>query len=370
MRLHHVFEHFDRPTALALLAAWQFWLAPSGELLIETPDFGKSIELLQDPRLSIHDRQVVLRHIFGSHEASWAVHYDGWSDDKYRWTLSELGYEIISIEHSEWKLTRNITVRARPSCKLSRSELAQRARNLLRSAMVDNAASEESLWNVWCKKFEEVFNRCVPGTSAPRLSIFMPVYNREAYLPQTLDSLLAQSFKDFEIVIADDGSSDNSVAVARTYAARDARIRIITLPHRGEVETRNAAVANTNPGSDYLLNHDSDDISMPNKLEMLVNFLDRNPGIAIVGCRGVYFDDVGNNRGIPEIELFPEKIRATFGQLNSMINSASMIRRKVFEKVGGYREEYRSVDDYDFFARALVAGFEMANLPDILHLMR
>ena len=74
---------------------------------------------------------------------------------------------------------------------------------------------------------------------------------------------------------------------------------------------------------------------------------------------------MGNCKGRPAIEYEPKRIRQTFGRVNSMINSASLVRREVFAKIGGYREEFRSVDDYDFFARALTAGFELANIPII-----
>lgn len=370
IRLHHVFEHFDRPTALALLAAWHQWLTPQGELIIETPDLERSIDLLRNPQHSFQEKQIVLRHLFGSHEASWAVHYDGWYEEKYRWALSALGYEILKVEHSEWKMTRNITVQARRGASLSNADIAARAKKLLRSSMVDNAASEESLWQQWCSQFDGVFETCCSTQKHPKVSIFIPAYNREQYLPQTLDSLLSQTFTDFEIIIADDGSTDNTMAIAQAYATKDSRIKVLALQHSGEVETRNAAIAQTSPHSKYLLNHDSDDVSLPTKLETLVNFLDANPHISIVGCRAAYFDDLGNNLGIPPIELAPDKIRATFGQANSMINSASLIRREVFTRLGGYREEFRSVDDYDFFARALLAKFELANVPDILHLIR
>ncbi len=206
--------------------------------------------------------------------------------------------------------------------------------------------------------------------SDPVVSIFMPMYNRQAYLAATIDSILAQTFSDFELLIADDGSSDNSVAIARDFQGRDGRIRVITLPHAGEVSARNAALWHTNPQSKYLMNHDSDDISLPSKLEKLVRFLDGIPQIAIVGCFAEYFDDTGMQRGRPPLEFEPEKIRTSFHLVNSMINSASLIRRAVFERVGFYREEFRSVDDYDFYARALMAGFELANVPEVLHGIR
>jgi len=136
------------------------------------------------------------------------------------------------------------------------------------------------------------------------------------------------------------------------------------------VHTRNDAIWRTDPRSKYLLNHDSDDISQPTKLEKLTQVLDRQPEIDIVGCRARYFDDGGKDLGMPPIETHPERIRATFGQVNSMINSAALIRREVFEKVGFYRQEFRSVDDYDFFSRALMANCCLMNVEEILHCIR
>jgi glycosyltransferase involved in cell wall biosynthesis len=208
------------------------------------------------------------------------------------------------------------------------------------------------------------------STKPPLVSIFVPVYNRENYLPATLDSILAQTFTDFEVIIADDGSMDHTLEIAQTYTQKDTRIKVLSLPHRGEVATRNEAIQQAHPSSKYLMNHDSDDISMPDKLGKLVVYLESHPEIAIVGCLAEYFDDDGNHLGNRPIETQPDRIRATFGAKNSMINSASLIRREVFSKIGGYREEFLKLDDYDFFARALCAGFELANIPEVLHRIR
>lgn len=204
----------------------------------------------------------------------------------------------------------------------------------------------------------------------PRVSVFMPVYNSEKYLAETLDSLLSQTFREFEIILADDGSMDKTLEIAKSYQAHDSRVKVLSLPHAGEVATRNEAIKHATPNSKYLMNHDSDDISLSTKLERLVEYLDKHSDIAIVGCFAEYFDDDGTHKGRPSIEWMPDRIRETFGEVNSMINSAALIRRAVFDKVGGYREEYRSVDDYDFFARALLAGFQLANIPEVLHKIR
>ncbi|HEG43174.1 MAG TPA: glycosyltransferase [Phycisphaerales bacterium] len=204
----------------------------------------------------------------------------------------------------------------------------------------------------------------------PVLSIFMPVYNAARYLPATLDSILNQTFRDFELVIADDGSKDDTLSILERYAKIDKRIKVLKLQHVGAVDARNEAIKHCDLNSLYLLNHDSDDISLPTKLERLVEYLQTHPDIAIVGCFADYFDNDGNFKGQLSPEWQSDRIRQTFGRINAMINSASVIRREVIEKIGVYRNDYSSVDDYDFFARALIAGFELANIPEVLHLIR
>ncbi|HHT9107002.1 MAG TPA: glycosyltransferase [Candidatus Wunengus sp. YC64] len=309
-----------------------------------------------------------MRHLFGSHEADWAIHKDGWYREKYEHVLSKLGFDEIHFEFSHWQMTYNIIVKAKKHKMVALAKLRQISKDILRECVVDESPTEEVLWALWCQNFDRSLS--CNYTVSPTVSIFMPVYNSEKYLAETLESLLLQTYCGFEIIIADDGSTDKSLQIARDYENRDKRIKVFSLPHNGEVKTRNEAIKHTNPNSKYLLNHDSDDISLPNKLEKLVGYLEEHPEIAIVGCIAEYFDDEHNYRGKPPIEWQPERIRETFGEVNSMINSASLIRREVFDKIGYYREEYRSVDDYDFFARALIAGFELANIPEVLHRIR
>jgi FkbM family methyltransferase len=207
-------------------------------------------------------------------------------------------------------------------------------------------------------------------SSAPFVSIFMPNYNGGNYIGRAIESILTQTFRNFQLIIADDGSTDKSLSIAKKYEIFDPRIKVVSLPHRGEVAARNEAIKHIDPVSKYLLNHDSDDISFPTKLEKLVEYLETHPDIAIVGCFAEYFNDKTNNKGQPPIEWKPERIRETFGKTNSMIHSAALIRREVFETIGGYRKKLQSADDYDFFARALLSGFNLANIPEVFHKIR
>lgn len=370
IRLHHVFEHFDRPTAHALLARWQQWLRVGGELVIETPDLRACSRLLTDRSLSYAEQQVVIRHLFGSHEAPWAVHWDGWYEDKYRRVLGALGYHELQFEHAHWKLTHNVIVRARKRASLSPASLRGRIGELLYENLVDSSPSEQALWDIWRDRVAAMLPDDAVPDAAPDVSIFVPAYNRERYLPETLDSLLAQSFRSLEVIVADDGSTDGTLRVAREYAERDPRVRVLALPHQGEVGARNSAIRAAHPDSRFLMNHDSDDISLPTKVERLVAHLESHPDVALVGCLARYFDDAGTDLGAPELEHRADRILATYADRNSLVNSATLIRREVFDTLHGYRQAFASVDDYDFFARAMNHGFRAANVPELLHRIR
>jgi glycosyltransferase involved in cell wall biosynthesis len=203
---------------------------------------------------------------------------------------------------------------------------------------------------------------------SPLVSVFMPAFDGEAWLREAIGSVLAQTHARLELLVADDGSTDGTLDIAHEMARSDARVRVLALPHGGEVAARNAAVAAAR--GDLLLDHDADDVSLPGKIEALVGYLADHPWVAIVGCLGEYVDGAGQVLGRPHLETEPGRIRTTFGEANAMINSAALIRRQVFDAIGGYREAYRSADDYDFFSRALQAGFQLANLPQVLHRIR
>jgi predicted SAM-dependent methyltransferase len=151
IRLHHVFEHFDRPTAVRLLIDWRGFLRPGGVLRIETPDFKRCAQVFV-VRRSATARMKLLRHMFGSHEAGWAVHKDGWYEERFRSHLDALGYEDLRFERSHWRGTFNITVTAqRGTESLTREELLARAEKLLRQSLVDEGTSETEILGVWMR---------------------------------------------------------------------------------------------------------------------------------------------------------------------------------------------------------------------------
>ncbi len=209
------------------------------------------------------------------------------------------------------------------------------------------------------------------GRATARVSIFMPVFNGAPFLPATIDSLLAQTYSDFELVVVDDGSLDASAAVVDAYAARDPRVRLIRHPRNlGAPAARNTGSRASDPAAAYLMDHDCDDLSAPTKLERLVSALDRTPEWSAVGCFCRYIGPDGRSLGWPPLEWHAALIRHSFGRRNSMIVSATLVRRALVDEIAPFRAEFSWCDDYDFFARALAAGHRLANLPVVLHAVR
>jgi predicted SAM-dependent methyltransferase len=154
VRLHHVFEHFDRPTALRLLIDWHEWLMEGGRLTIETPDFERSARAFT-MRIGRGNRGTILRHVFGSHEAAWAVHWDGWYEQRYRHVLGALGYAALEFDKAKWRGTYNITVHAkRAGGSRDRDQQLAAARDLLRESLVDESESELRLLDEWVSRLQ------------------------------------------------------------------------------------------------------------------------------------------------------------------------------------------------------------------------
>lgn len=166
IRLHHVFEHFSRPVALALLCRWRNWLKPGGKLRIETPDAMASFKLMTSRKLSFDKKQQIMRHLFGSHEASWALHLDGWYQEKFKITLEELGFNKLEFASNEWGVCRNIEVIAsKTGNETSFKDYLLTVEKLLRMSTIrvninekdELVGSELDMLTVWLSKWKEVY---------------------------------------------------------------------------------------------------------------------------------------------------------------------------------------------------------------------
>ncbi len=160
VRLHHVFEHFTRPVALALLTAWNAWLEPGGTLRIEVPDFDRTARRVLSPLTSEKRRGVALRHIFGSQEAPWAAHLEGWSARRLAKTVEAFGFNTAVRRKNRWKGTYNVDLSFRKTREISAAEARSVTANLLAKFLVDG---EESMLDVWMAAYDEqVAKSCPP----------------------------------------------------------------------------------------------------------------------------------------------------------------------------------------------------------------
>lgn len=158
IRLHHVFEHFERVEALALLIRWYEWLDWDGELLIEVPDFDSSIANFSER--TDEEQFLILRHLFGSQEAPWARHLDGWSGSRLARVLQELGYATSDIERGtsdKRGLLVNVSVRASRSPEgIPAAARIERAASLLRLSMNGKDQTEERIYQRWETRLREL----------------------------------------------------------------------------------------------------------------------------------------------------------------------------------------------------------------------
>ena len=160
IRLHHVFEHFPRPQAAALVASWHSWLEPGGILRLEVPDFDATAALVLDPETPVRDRRVAIRHIFGSNEAPWATHYDGWSEERLLEFMEAFGFQTEEIGRNEHLATRNIEVTAaRKRETVTRKDATRAARDYLALFTLDDTDFEVRLLDIWLAAFQAQLDR-------------------------------------------------------------------------------------------------------------------------------------------------------------------------------------------------------------------
>jgi glycosyltransferase involved in cell wall biosynthesis len=202
--------------------------------------------------------------------------------------------------------------------------------------------------------------------SEPSVSVCMPVYNTERYVAEAVESILAQTFGDFEFIIIDDGSSDGSRAILERYAERDDRIRLISRPNTGIVGARNEALGLAR--GELIAVMDSDDVALPERLEVQVAYLREHPECVMVGSRVLIIDPDGCALTIMPEELTHEEIdSALMAAKGQIVYHASIIfRARALAEIGPYGDEYNTfAEDLDLFLRLAEVG-QIANLAEPL----
>ena len=198
----------------------------------------------------------------------------------------------------------------------------------------------------------------------PAISVLLPVYNAELYLREAIDSVLAQSFGDFELLVLDDGSTDRSLIILREYEARDRRVRVLSRENRGLVASLNELLGEAR--GRYLARMDSDDVCMPQRFERQVMFLDSRPDHVAVGGWVMQMNAFGQPIGtIKSPTLHFEIDQAHLKGHTSICHPAVLIRKDAISSIGGYREEFMHAEDLDLWLRLAEKG-RLANLAEVV----
>lgn len=198
----------------------------------------------------------------------------------------------------------------------------------------------------------------------PTISVVMCVYNNERYLVDAINSILDQTFSDFEFIIINDGSTDQSESILRKFEKQDDRIRLFSRPNTGVIAARNEALGHVK--GHYISTVDSDDIALPEMLAKQLAFLENNLEHVAVGQLVLVIDPDGLPIRVANENLTPEAIDQSHLKGHSVFpHSGSMMRHNAVKAVGGYREELKSAEDLDLWLRLAEIG-KLSNLPEVL----
>ena len=196
----------------------------------------------------------------------------------------------------------------------------------------------------------------------PMISVIMPVYNAQQYLKEAIDSILDQTFSDFEFIIFDDGSTDESLKIIQSY--KDPRIRLISgKGNRKLVPPLNDAIQMAK--GKYLVRMDSDDISLPNRFEEQVAFMEKNPGIDVCGT---FFRTIGGRVNLSKVyPVLDLEIKLAMLFYCPFAHPTVMMRRStMISKCFSYDERFLYAEDYDLWRRMAASGCTFYNIPEVL----
>jgi glycosyltransferase involved in cell wall biosynthesis len=184
----------------------------------------------------------------------------------------------------------------------------------------------------------------------PRVSVIIPCYNSENYIKKTIDSVLIQTYKNIEIIVVNDGSTDSSLAVLKTYGKSIKIIEHDSCLNKGQSASLNLGIVSSN--SEYVAFLDSDDVFLPHKIEIQVAFMEKFKNIGLVYTNGYAIDENDNN-----LYKIYNKKHIEYNNPNCVLldfyffPSCILLRRNVLEKAGFFDEKLRAAQDHDLALR-------------------
>lgn len=197
----------------------------------------------------------------------------------------------------------------------------------------------------------------------PLISVVIPVYNAARWLPEAIDSIRQQTLPDFELLLIDDGSSDQTSEILAGYAERDHRIRVLSQRHLGLVSALNAGLASAR--APFVARLDADDRAHPQRLAKQLAFLEHNPAVGLLGSWAQRIDADGRRCGLIRPETRPDELKRLLLHANPFVHSTIMLRAELVRQVGSYRPAFEAAEDYDLLLRISEATC-LANLAEPL----
>jgi glycosyltransferase involved in cell wall biosynthesis len=189
----------------------------------------------------------------------------------------------------------------------------------------------------------------------PKISILMPVYNCEQYVIEAIESILNQTFQDFEFIIVNDGSTDSTLEIINEYAKHDARIKVVSQSNSGIVVALNRGLKEAK--SEWIFRMDGDDIALPHRLAEQTETIKSNPMLILIGG---WCQQIDAEKNILKINRYPADHNSLVSALEKSApffpHPTACFRRKAVMGLGGYRERFRHAEDYDLWLRLSTIG--------------
>jgi hypothetical protein len=205
--------------------------------------------------------------------------------------------------------------------------------------------------------------RSLAQMKAPLVSVVLVVCNVDRFLAESIESILAQTFRDFEFIVVDYGSTDATKEIVTRYAHEDSRVRMHEIPHCGLGEARNAACLLAQ--GRYIALMDADDVSLPERLQLEVAFMEQHPNVGLLGTAVQWIDATGRELLICRFPTDDKPLKEALGVRCSFWQPTVLLRKEAFILTGGYRDAFAPAEDYDLWLR-VTEHFDCANLDDIL----
>jgi len=205
----------------------------------------------------------------------------------------------------------------------------------------------------------------------PKVSIILPTWNGSKYIIKAINSVLAQTFYDWELIIINDGSTDNTEEIVREYVKKDKRVRYYYHDNKGQEQSRKYGIELSN--GEYIAFIDDDDVWIDkNKIEKQIEFMDKNYDYVLIGTGGIVCDENYNKISGYKVSEKDKDIKNTFLYKNNFIQSSVILRKNILSNINFSNEEkYKVAEDYNLWLKIGLLG-KVANInePMVLYMYR